>query len=164
MSLRLALAATAALAFATPVFAAPVFAQEAPAAAPAPVDVPAPPATKSAAEIEMEAKAKAFETRMAQLQPELEAAVAASGGDQTKGMADVDAVLARYQPAIEDFAVQLEAFIDSEIATTTDEAKRQEMTAARAQVGPALRGIPAQIRAGAAQAIAAQAAAPATPQ
>ena len=150
MSLRLVLAATATLAF-----AAPAFAQE--AAAPAPAAAPA----KSAAEIEMEAKAQAFEARMGQLQPELEAAIMASGGDQTKGMADVDAVLARYQPDIEGFATQLEAFIDGEIATTTDEAKRQEMTAARAQVGPALRGIPAQIRAGAAQAIAAQAAAPA---
>ena len=150
MSLRLVLAATATLAF-----AAPAFAQE--AAAPAPAAAPA----KSAAELEMEAKAQAFEARMGQLQPELEAAIMASGGDQTKGMADVDAVLARYQPDIEGFATQLEAFIDGEIATTTDEAKRQEMTAARAQVGPALRGIPAQIRAGAAQAIAAQAAAPA---
>lgn len=155
MSLRLVLAATATLAF-----AAPAFAQEAPAAAPAPAEAPA----KSAAEVEMEAKAQAFEARMAQLQPELEAAIIASGGDQTKGMADVDAVLARYQPEIEGFAAQLEAFIDSEIAATTDENKRQQMTAARAQVGPALRGIPAQIRAGAAQAIAAQAAAPATPQ
>ena len=150
MSLRLVLAAAATLAF-----AAPAFAQE--AAAPAPAAAPA----KSAAELEMEAKAQAFEARMGQLQPELEAAIMASGGDQTKGMADVDAVLARYQPDIEGFATQLEAFIDGEIATTTDEAKRQEMTAARAQVGPALRGIPAQIRAGAAQAIAAQAAAPA---
>ena len=150
MSLRLVLAATATLAF-----AAPAFAQE--AAAPAPAAAPA----QSTAEIEMEAKAQAFEARMGQLQPELEAAIMASGGDQTKGMADVDAVLARYQPDIEGFATQLEAFIDGEIATTTDEAKRQEMTAARAQVGPALRGIPAQIRAGAAQAIAAQAAAPA---
>ena len=155
MSLRLVLAATATLAF-----AAPAFAQEAPAAAPAPAEAPA----KSAAEVEMEAKAQAFEARMAQLQPELEAAITASGGDQTKGMAAVDAVLARYQPEIEGFAAQLEAFIDSEIAATTDENKRQQMTAARAQVGPALRGIPAQIRAGAAQAIAAQAAAPATPQ
>lgn len=151
MSLRLVLAATATLAF-----AAPAFAQEAPVAAPAPAEAPA----KSAAEIEMEAKAQAFEARMAQLQPELEAAITASGGDQTKGMADVDAVLARFQPDIEGFATELEAFIDSEIATTTDDAKRQGMTAARAEVGPALRGIPAQIRAGAAQAIAAQAAAP----
>ncbi|PQZ78617.1 MULTISPECIES: translation initiation factor IF-2 [unclassified Brevundimonas] len=155
MSLRLVLAATAALAFAVPAFA-----QEAPAAAPAAAEAP----VKSPAEIEMEAKAQAFEARMAQLQPELEAAITASGGDQTKGMADVDAVLARYQPDIEGFATQLEAFIDSEIAATTDDAKRQQMTEARGQVGPALRGIPAQIRAGAAQAIAAQAAAPAAPQ
>ena len=154
MSLRLVLAVTATL-----VFAAPALAQEAPAA---PAQAAA--ETKSPAEIEMEAKAKAFEARMAQLQPELEAAITASGGDQTKGMADVDAVLARYQPEIETFATQLEAFIDSEIAATADETKRQEMTTARAQVGPALRSIPAQIRAGAAQAIAAQAAAPATPQ
>lgn len=156
MSLRLVLAATATLAF-----AAPALAQEAPAAAP---QAAAPAAPKSAEELAMEAKAQAFEARMAQMQPELEAAVRGSGGDQTKGLADVNVVLARYQPDIEAFATAVEGFFDSQIAASTDEAAKQQMTAARAQVGPALRGIPDQIRAGVPQAIASLNAAPATPQ
>jgi hypothetical protein len=116
----------------------------------------------------MEAKAQAFEARLSQMQPELEAAVKASGGDQTKGMADVDAVLARYRPDIEGFAVALETFFDGQMATAPDDATRQQLTAAKAQVGPMLRGIPDQIRAGAPEAIASmaapQTAAPAAPQ
>ena len=155
MSLRLVLAATATLAF-----AAPAFAQQ----APAPAAAEAAARTLSPEEAEMEAKAQAFEARLAQMQPELEAAVKASGGDQAKGMADVNAVLARYQPDIESFAVALETFFDGQLATAPDDATRQQLTAAKAQVGPMLRGIPDQIRAGAPEAITAMAAAPAAPQ
>ncbi|WP_292032003.1 MULTISPECIES: hypothetical protein [unclassified Brevundimonas] len=159
MSLRLVLAATATLAF-----AAPALAQEAPAAAPQASAPAVPAAPKSAEELAMEAKADAFEARMAQMQPELEAAVRGSGGDQAKGLADVNVVLARYQPDIEAFATAVEGFFDAQIAASTDDAAKQQMTAARAQVGPALRGIPDQIRAGVPQAIASLNAAPATPQ
>lgn len=161
MSLRLVLAASATLAF-----AAPAFAQDAPPARPAAAEAPAPAPVKSAEEVEMEARAEAFQARMTQMGPELEAAVKASGGDQTKGMADIDAVLARYQPDIESFASALDAFFDAQIASAPDDATREQMTAAKGQAGPMLRAVPEQIRAQAAQAITAQGApaAPSTPQ
>ena len=50
---------------------------------------------------------------------------------------------------------------DSATAASTDEAERQQLTDARAKVGPAIRGIAPQVRAAVQQAIAAKAAAPA---
>ncbi|HEY0601237.1 translation initiation factor IF-2 [Brevundimonas sp.] len=152
MSLRLVLAASAALAF-----AAPAFAQQPPAPTPIPV------AAKSAAEIAFEARGEAFKTRMEQMQGELEAAITAAGPDQAKGMADVDAILARYQPDIESFITDFETFIDAEAAAETDEAKRAEMSGAKIGIRTALSGMPAQIRAGAQAALSAQATAPAAP-
>ena len=151
MSLRLILAASAVLAF-----AAPAIAQEAPAAPPA-------AEAKSAAELAFEAKGEAFQARMEQMQAELESAVTAAGSDQAKGMADVDAILARYQPEIDGFVADFETFIDAEAAAETDETKRAQMTGAKAGIRAALSGLPAQIRAGAQAALAAQAAAPAAP-
>ena len=151
MSLRLVLAASAVLAF-----AAPAIAQEAPAAPPA-------AEAKSAAELAFEAKGEAFQARMEQMQAELESAVTAAGSDQAKGMADVDAILARYQPEIDGFVADFETFIDAEAAAETDETKRAQMTGAKAGIRAALSGLPAQIRAGAQAALAAQAAAPAAP-
>lgn len=163
MSARLILAAVAA----TFAFAAPALAQETAPAAPAPAQA-APPAPKSPEEAAMEAKATAFRTSMQQMQGELAAAVQGAGADQAKGLADVDVVLARYQPQFDAFATDLEAFIDGEIAKEGDAAKREEMTKDRAEAGTAIRGIPAMIRTQAQQALAAQAnpapAAPATPQ
>jgi len=157
MSKRLILAASAVLAFATPVVG-----QEAPAAPTAPA---APPAAevKSPAELAFEARGEAFQTRMAQMQAELETAVTAAGADQARGMTDVDAILARYQPEIEGFIVDFETFIDAEAAAETDEAKRAQMTGAKASLRAALSGLPAQIRSGAQAALAAQATAPAAP-
>lgn len=151
MSLRLILAASAVLAF-----AAPAVAQEAPAAPPA-------AEAKSAAEIAFEAKGEAFQARMEQMQAELETAITGAGPDQAKGMADVDAILARYQPEIDTFITDFEAFIDAEAGAEPDETKRAQMTGAKAGVRAALSGLPAQIRAGAQAALTAQAAAPAAP-
>ncbi|MBW8303777.1 MAG: hypothetical protein K0M78_07515, partial [Brevundimonas sp.] len=154
MSLRIILAASAVLAFATPVVG-----QEAPAA-PA-----APPAAepKAAADRAFEAKGEAFQARMAQMQTELEAAITAAGSDEARGLADVDAILARYQPEIEGFIVDFETFIDAEAAAETDEAKRAQMTGAKAGVRAALSGLPARIRTSAQTALTAQAAAAQTP-
>lgn len=157
MSLRLILAASAALAF-----AAPALAQEAPAAPPV-------AEAKSAAEIAMDAKGEAFGLRMDQMQTELAAAVTAAGTDQARGMADVDAILARYQPDIDAFMNDFDAFIDEMVAAETDEAERTKMAGAKVGVRAALGGIPAQMRAGAEIALQAQAqgtppAAPAAPQ
>ena len=156
MSLRLTLAAVAA----TLAFAAPAFAQEAAPAAPAEAAAPAKP--KSAAEIEMEAKAETFQARMESLQTELTAVVdGPDGGDEAKRMADADVILARYQPDFDAFASAFEGFLDTQLAAATEDSERQELTEARAKVGPAIRGISPQIRLAVQQAIAAKAAAPA---
>ena len=151
MSIRMILAASALLAF-----AAPAAAQDAPAAPPA-------AEAKSAAEIAFEAKGEAFQARIEQMQTELVAAVTGAGADQAKGMADVDAILARYQPDIDSFITDFEAFIDAEVAAETDETKRAEMSGAKMGVRAALGGLPAQIRAGAQAALSAQATAAAAP-
>jgi len=151
MSLRIILAASAVLAF-----AAPALAQDAPAAPPA-AEAP------SAAEIAMEAKGEAFKARMEQMQGEIEAAISGAGTDQTRGLADVDAILARYEPDIEGFIVDFEAFIDAEAAAEPDETKRAEMSGAKMGVRMALSGLPAQIRAAAQSALTAQATAATAP-
>ncbi|HEY1071800.1 hypothetical protein [Brevundimonas sp.] len=157
MSLRLTLAAAAA----TLAFAAPAFAQEAAPAAPAEA-APAPAKPKSPAEIEMEAKAEAFQARMESLQTELTAVVdGPDGGDEAKRMADADVILGRYQSDFDAFATAFETFLDSQLAAAAEDSERQELTEARAKVGPAIRGIAPQIRLAVQQAIAAKAAAPA---
>ena len=156
MSLRLTLAAAAA----TLAFAAPAFAQNAAPAAPAAAEAPAKP--KSPAEVEMEAKAAAFQARMESLQTELSVVVdGPDGGDEAKRMAAADAILASYQPDFDAFASAFEIFLDGQLTASTDEAERQQLTDARAKVGPAIRGIAPQVRAAVQQAIAAKAAAPA---
>ena len=156
MSLRLTLAAVAAML----AFAAPALAQE---AAPAvPVVSAAPAKTPSPAEVEMEAKAEAFQARMESLQTELTAVVdGPDGGDEAKRLADADVILARYQPDFDAFATTFEAFLDTQLAAATADDERQELTEARAKIGPAIRGISPQIRLAVQQAIAAKAAAPA---
>lgn len=130
MSLRLVLAASAALAF-----AAPVLAQEAPVA---PAAVPAP-----MTEAEIEARANAFEARMGEMISEMQAAGAAAAGDQAKLSADLDAIAARYQPEADAFAEELKGFIASQLASLPPEAQAQA-----AMAGPLIdaqvRGLPAQ--------------------
>lgn len=158
MSLRLTLAAVAA----TLAFAAPAFAQDAAPAAPAAAAAAAPAKTPSPAEVEMEAKAEAFQGRMESLQAELSVVVdGPDGGDEAKRLADADVILARYQPDFDAFATTFEGFLDTQLAAATDDAERQELTTARAKIGPAIRGISPQIRLAVQQAIAAKAAAPA---
>ncbi|MBI2261466.1 MAG: translation initiation factor IF-2 [Caulobacterales bacterium] len=150
MSLRIVLAASAVLAF-----AAPAFAQDAPAAPPAAAEAP------SAAALELEAKGEAFKARMTLMQGEIEAAITGAGSDQAKGLADVDAILARYQPDIDGLIVAFDAFIDAEAASAPDEATKTEMQEAKTAMRTALSGLPAQVRGAAQSALAAQAAAPA---
>ena len=153
MSLRLILAASAVLAF-----AAPALAQEAPAAPAAAAPAEAPP---SPAAIELEAKGEAFKARMDEMKGEIETAVAGAGADQDKGMADVDAILVRYQPDIDGFIAAFDTFIDAESAAAPDETRRAELQGAKAGVRAALSSLPAQVRAAAQTALAAQAAPPA---
>lgn len=155
MSLRIILAASAVLAF-----AAPALAQEAPAAPAA--AAPAEEAPSPAA-IELEAKGEAFKVRMDEMKAEIEAAIAGAGTDQAKGMADVDAILVRYQPDIDGFVAAFGTFIDAEAAAAPTEDERAELIGAKASVEAALSSIPVQVRAAAEAAMAAQATAPAAP-
>lgn len=159
MSLRILLAASAVLAFAAPALA---LAQEAPAAAPA-APAAAEAETPSPAAIELEAKGEAFKVRMDEMKGEIEAAIAGAGTDQTKGLADVDAILARYQPDIDGFVAAFDTFIDAEAAAAPNETERAELLGAKAGVGAALSGLPGQVRAAAEAALAAQATAAAAP-
>ena len=110
-------------------------------------------------EADFEVLANAFNGRMQALQTEVQGAVTAAAGDTTKLSADVDVITARYAPEIDTFAGQVESFLDGQIAAATDEAQRQQLTAARQQAGAGLRSIPQQLKAAALQA----ASTPATP-
>lgn len=145
MSIRLILAASAALAF-----AAPAFAQDTPSAPPA-------AEATSPEEAALEAKANVFEGRMRAMAAEMQTAATAVGADPARRTADLDAIEARYQPEAEAFAAELEAFLNAEAAKTPDEAKKAELAAAVSGAVPAIRGIPAQVRAAMAQAAAAPA-------
>ena len=154
MSLRLALAATATLAF-----AAPAFAQDAPAAA-------APPATAAPApspeEAAFEAKGTAFEAESRQMGVELQAVMEDAALDNATKKTRANAVVDGYAPKFEAFAVELETFLRA-MAAKPERAAQKDQILAAAAAGPAqLRGAPAQIRASIDQALAAPAA-PATP-
>jgi len=137
MSPRIALAAAALL-----VFAAPAFAQDAPAA---PMSAEA-EASIEEAEAAFEARGDAFETAMEAMHDEMQAAVIAAGGDQAKAEADLDAIVARYQPQTEVFADELAAFLTTQLPTMPAEAQAQ-----MSEMGPVIRsqilGAPATIKA-----------------
>ncbi|WP_417230858.1 hypothetical protein [Brevundimonas sp.] len=141
-----ALSLAAALACATPAFAVTV-----------PQATPAAAETKSPEEIVFDARAEAFKARMAQMKLEFSAAVDGAAGDQSRGMAAVEVVLARYQPDISAFLDDFDRFIASEAAGAPDDMARQGLDAAKTAVHQAIEGLPDQMRAEARTAIARQA-------
>lgn len=145
-----ALSLAAALALITPALAV-----AAPQAAPA---AAAEAEAKSPAEIAFEARADAFKARMTQMQSEFRAAIGDAHGDEARGMAAVDAVLARYHPEIVSFLNDFDRFIDSQAATAPDDTTRQALTAAKSAVRQSLENMPDQMRTGARTAIANQSA------
>jgi hypothetical protein len=137
MSVRV-LAAAAVLAFALPAAA-----QQAPAAPPA-ADAAAETAAAEA-EAVMEAKAEAFEARMGEMREEMQAAVAASGGDKAKATADLDAIQARYQPGVDTFAGEVVAFLNSQLGAMPED-QRAQMTAMVPVIEAQVRNVATQIR------------------
>lgn len=135
MSSRLALIAAAVF-----TLAAPAFAQE--GTAPAAAVQGAPSAEVRAFEI----KAEAFTARLAQLQSELETAIAAAGGDQSRGMAAVEAIIARYEPEIDAFVPELESFFDAQIAIATSDEQKVSLAESKADNSLRLRGMVQHIR------------------
>jgi hypothetical protein len=83
---------------------------------------------------------------MGEMKSEMQAAAAAAGGDQAKLSADLDAIVARYQPEADAFAEAVKGFIASQLASMPPEAQAQA-----AMAGPIIdaqvRGIPAQVKA-----------------
>lgn len=152
MSFRAVLAASAVFAF-----AAPAFAQEAPAPAPAPA-----PAAPSAEEAALQAKGEAFGARMQQMATEMQSAVTAAAGDTAKANADLDVIVARYQPEADAFGDEVAAFITAQSATAPAEQQAQ-MAQMIPMITAEITGVPAKAKTDV-LAAAASAAAPAVPQ
>jgi hypothetical protein len=153
MSFRAVLAASALF-----VFAAPAFAQDAPAPAPA----PAAPAAPSAEEAALQAKGEAFGARMQQMATEMQSAVTAAAGDTAKANADLDVIVARYQPEADAFGDEVAAFITAQSATAPAEQQAQ-MAQMIPMITAEITGVPAKAKTDV-LAAAASAAAPAVPQ
>ena len=152
MSFRAVLAASAVFAF-----AAPAFAQDAPAPAPA----PAAPAAPSAEEAALQAKGEAFGARMQQMATEMQSAVTAAAGDTAKANADLDAIVARYQPEADAFGDEVAAFITAQSATAPEQ--QAQMAQMIPMITAEITGVPAKAKTDV-LAAAASAAAPAVPQ
>ena len=128
--------------------ASPALAQQTPPppAATAPVSPP-----DAAAEAAFQARGQAFEGRVRQMGEEMGAAIVAAGPDRARRATDLDAIQARYQPEMDAFATDLEAFVLPQInALPADQ--QPEARAAMASAVAQLRGLPATLRAQAEQA------------
>lgn len=112
---------------------------------------PPPPASDTAAaEAAIEARAEAFEGRIRQMGEEMGAAITAAGPDRAKRTADLDAIQARYQPEMEAFASELEAFVLPQIAAMPADEQAGARTGFEAGMAQ-IRGLPAMVRAQAEQ-------------
>lgn len=148
MSVRLILAAAAALAL-----AGPALAQDAPAAPPA-------AAVADPAEAALQLKAEAFGARIETMAGEMRAATLAADGDAARTRADLDAIAARYQPEADAFAADVEVFIAGRMAAAP-EAQRAQLAPVGPMLAAQIRGAPAQARDQMLAAVMAAAAAPA---
>lgn len=151
MSIHLLLAAAAVA------LAVPAFAQEAP---PAPAGTTA---VSDPAEAAFQLRAEGFGARIETMAAEMRDATLAANGDQARARVALDAIVTRYQPEADAFAVELESFMAGRLAAATEEQRAQ-----LAPVGPMLsaqiRGVPGQARDQMLAAMAAAAAAPAATQ
>lgn len=147
MNLRTALAAAAVLAVSTPALA-----QETPAQP----EVEAPAREPTAEEIAFGQRAEAFDGRMQAMITEIQTMLAdgATSGDQKTQALEV--ILANYSPEINGFANDLQAFLLGAQSRSTDPAEQAAIAEALAQGPAGVRSIPDQVRAGVAQAIAAE--------
>lgn len=136
--------------------AALTFGAPAPALAAAADDTAVLAATPSEAEVE--AAAAAFEARMEAMGLEIEAIMSdasVAGADRAD---QVDALLLAYTPDIDAFADLVEAFVVGEAARMESAQEAAAVQGAGAAAAIAIRGIPDQVRAAVAQALAEEAA------
>ena len=87
----------------------------------------------------------AFQSRMQAMESEMRAAVTAAAGDEVKANADLDAIVARYQPEADAFAQEVAAFINAQ-AAMVPEAQRGAMAEAAVTATAELRAMPTKMR------------------
>lgn len=112
---------------------------------------PTPASAPAASDAGINAAAETFRTQVEAMNGEVRAAVQAAGSNRRRASARVEEILARYQPGIEGFAVQLEAWFGQRAAAAaTDEARASVLQTGVASVAR-VRAVPDQVRAGLAQ-------------
>lgn len=123
--------------------ATPGLAQTAPAPAPAQAaPAEAPPSPEEAA---FEARSEAFSGRIQTMAQEMQDAVTAAGTDTAKRSSDLDAIEARYQPEVDAFITDLQAFIETQAGALSPDQAAQ-MRAGVAAALPQIQGITHQVR------------------
>ena len=118
-------------------------------AAPPAVSVPAPESPPDGAAIA--AAAQTFRTQVEALNAEARAVAQAAGANRRRAAAGVEAVLARYAPGFETFAVMLEAHFAARAAAAPDDEARASIARTGAATVARVRGVTDQVRAGLAQ-------------
>jgi hypothetical protein len=146
MSMRLALAAAAAIAFASPAFA------QAATQTPPQAEQPQRPLTPE--EQTFQTQAEAFDVHMNGLLTQIRAILGDAATDGAQKTAAVDAALAQATPGINLFADQVTTFLTSQQAVVTDPQERAQLDEALAQGPASIRDIPQRLRASVAEAIA----------
>lgn len=118
------------------------------AAAPV-VPVPASESPPDAAAIA--AAAQTFRTQVEAMNVEARTAAQAAGSNRRRAETGVEAVLARYAPGFETFAVMLEAHFAARVAAAPDDEARASIARTGAATVARVRGVTDQVRAGLAQ-------------
>lgn len=121
--------------------ASPPIAQD---AAPPAALAPAPPSPDA----EINAAAAVFRTQVEAMNAEVRTAVQAAGSNRRRASARVEEILTRYQPGIEGFAVQLEAWFGQRAAAAATDEARASVVQTGADSVARVRGVPDQVRAG----------------
>lgn len=146
MNLRTALAAAAVLAVSTPALAQETPAQPAPEA---------PAREPTAEELAFAQRGEAFNASMETMITEIRTMLADANTNGEQKTQALEAILANYNPQINAFADELQAFLTARQAEATDPAEQAALAEAVAQGPAGVRAIPDQVRQGVAQAIAA---------
>ena len=146
----------AALMLASPAFAQTAPAPTAPAQA-APAETP--PSPEAAA---FEARSDAFGARIQTMAQEMQDALTAAGADTARRASDLDAIEARYQPEVDAFIADLQAFIETQASTLSPDEAAQMRAGVMAAL-PQIQGVPRMVRTQIEQGAATAATPPAAP-
>ena len=97
------------------------------------------------------AAAQTFRTRLEAMNAEARAAALAAGSNRRRSATSVEAVLARYTPGFETFAVMLEAHFAARAAAAPDDEARATIVQTGTATVARVRGVADQVRTGLAQ-------------